>query len=147
MFWISFGICIVIVSCMCCSWGLSRSCTLATATWAKIILYGICLNRSGSWFLADNEDYIKSVVKSPLQMSQSDFLLSGKIGWLLAMIYFVDANYLQYEQYIWKYCFISAMPLFKKFLERGQTVSVFVYGWDYPEIRTGRDRTIRTVHF
>lgn len=44
------------------------------------MLYGFCLNISGSSFLADNEDYIKSAVKSPLQMSQSGFLLSGKIG-------------------------------------------------------------------
>lgn len=137
MFWVSFVICIVIVSCMCCSWGLSRSCTLAS--WAKIMLYGICLNRSGSSFVADNEDYIKSAVKSPLQMGQSDFLLSGNIDWLLTMIYFVDANYLQYKQYTWKYYFISAMPLFKKFLERGQAVFSFCL-WMRLSRDKGRER-------
>lgn len=126
MLWVSFGIWIVVLSCMCCSWGLSRSCDLAS--WAKIILYGFCLNRSGSSFLADNEYYIKSAVKSPLQMNQSDFLLSGKIGWLLTIIYFFNAKYLQYKQYTWKCCFISAIPLLKTFLERGQSVFSF-YLW------------------
>lgn len=36
---------------------------------SEIMLYGYCLNRSEPSFLSDNEDYIKSTVKSPLQMS------------------------------------------------------------------------------